>query len=99
MTSGDGKRRRLLSQEERVLWTAVTKSIAPLRDAVAPGIDDAADKGMPARARKHPVKTATTAPSLPEKKSPPPLVPLGRRMKQRVARGKDEIDGRLDLHG
>ena len=29
----------------------------------------------------------------------PPLVPLGRRMKQRVARGKDEIDGRLDLHG
>ena len=34
-----------------------------------------------------------------EKKPPPPLVPLGRRMKQRVARGKDEIDGRLDLHG
>jgi DNA-nicking Smr family endonuclease len=99
MTSGDGKRRRLLSQEERVLWTAVTKSIAPLREAAAPGIDDAADKGMPARALKRAVKAVATAPSLPEKKSPPPLVPLGRRMKQRVARGKDEIDGRLDLHG
>ena len=29
----------------------------------------------------------------------PPLAPLGRRMKQRVARGKEAIDGRLDLHG
>jgi DNA-nicking Smr family endonuclease len=27
------------------------------------------------------------------------LAPLGRRMKQRVARGKEAIDGRLDLHG
>ena len=30
--SRDGNRRRVLSQEERVLWTTVTKSIAPLRD-------------------------------------------------------------------
>ena len=35
-------------------------------------------------------------------KSPPlapPLTPLGRRLKQRVARGKEAIDARLDLHG
>ena len=40
-------------------------------------------------------------PSLPvaEKKPPPPLAALGRRAKQRVARGKEPIDGRLDLHG
>jgi DNA-nicking Smr family endonuclease len=99
MTSGDGKRRRLLSQEERVLWTAVTKSIAPLREVSAPDTDDAAEKGIPARPVRHLKKAGSTTRSLPEEKSPPPLVPLGRRMKQRVARGKDEIDGRLDLHG
>ena len=33
MKPGDGKRRRVLSAEERVLWTAITKSIAPLRDS------------------------------------------------------------------
>ena len=31
--------------------------------------------------------------------SPQPLAPLGRRMKQRVARGREAIDARLDLHG
>ena len=35
MSSGDGKRRRVLSAEERVLWTTVTKSIAPLRESSA----------------------------------------------------------------
>jgi DNA-nicking Smr family endonuclease len=29
----------------------------------------------------------------------PPLAPLGRRLKQRVARGREPIEGRLDLHG
>jgi DNA-nicking Smr family endonuclease len=100
MTSGGGRRRRVLSRDERVLWTTVTKSIAPLRDLPAndPG-DDAAEPVTPARPIKTTTKPGPTVPSLPGKKSPPPLAPLGRRMKQRVARGKDEIDGRLDLHG
>ena len=36
--------------------------------------------------------------NVPEKKTPP-LAPLGRRLKQRVARGREPIDARLDLHG
>jgi len=99
MNSGDGKRRRLLSQEERVLWTTVTKSIAPLRDSPAADMNDAAEPAMTARPVKGAAKSGPTPRPSPEKKSPPPLAPLGRRMKQRVARGKDEIDGRLDLHG
>jgi DNA-nicking Smr family endonuclease len=103
MTSGGGRRRRVLSRDERVLWTTVTKSIAPLRDLPADDTgDDAAEPATPAWPIKTTTKPRPTAPSLPEKKSPPPLAPLaplGRRMKQRVARGKDEIDGRLDLHG
>jgi DNA-nicking Smr family endonuclease len=100
MGSGDGRRRRVLSQEERVLWTTVTKSIAPMRELPASDMnDDMAESAAPARPVKHTAKPRPIAPSLAEKKSPPPLAPLGRRMKQRVARGKDEIDGRLDLHG
>jgi DNA-nicking Smr family endonuclease len=103
MTSGDGKRRRVLSQEERVLWTTITKSIAPLREFPESDLNDAAEAVTPARPVKRAAKPAPIAPALPEKKSPPPLAPqltkLGRRMKQRVARGKEEIEGRLDLHG
>jgi len=99
MISGDGKRRRVLSQEERVLWTTVTKSIAPLRELPAADMNDAAEPATSTRSAKRAAKPGPIAPALPEKKSPPPLAPLGRRMKQRVARGKDEIDGRLDLHG
>jgi DNA-nicking Smr family endonuclease len=99
MNSGGGKRRRVLSQEERVLWTTVTKSIAPLRELPASDLNVAIEQPVPARLAKRAAKPVPVAPTLPEKKPPPPLAPLGRRMKQRVARGKDEIDGRLDLHG
>ena len=30
----DGDRRRVLTEDERVLWTTVTKSIAPLRETL-----------------------------------------------------------------
>ena len=40
-----------------------------------------------------------TVPPRPKSKTPPAPAPLGRRAKQRVARGRDPIDGRLDLHG
>jgi DNA-nicking Smr family endonuclease len=98
MSSGDGKRRRVLSPEERVLWTTVTKSIAPLRD-IAPDENDEAHAPVPARRSRPAEKSAPIAPPIPEKRQLPPLTSLGRRTKQRVARGKEPIDGRLDLHG
>jgi DNA-nicking Smr family endonuclease len=95
MGSGDGKRRRTLSAEERVLWTTITKSIAPLRDA--PATDETAGLVAPVR---HPAPVAKAAPAqTPSKNAPPPPALLGRRMRARVARGKEAIDGRLDLHG
>ena len=33
MSARDRNRRRLLSPEERVLWSTITRSIAPLREA------------------------------------------------------------------
>ena len=105
MSSRDGDRRRVLSYEERVLWTAVTKAIAPLRATarVAPDAD-----GEPATAIAKPARPAAgpkraSPPLAPQKPAPPPLAPplapLGRRMKRGVARGKQAIDARLDLHG
>jgi DNA-nicking Smr family endonuclease len=98
MSSGDGKRRRVLSPEERVLWAAVSKTIAPLRELPTANEDGEAITAASAWPAAPGAKSARIAPASPEKK-PPPLAPLGRRMKQRVARGKETIDGRLDLHG
>jgi DNA-nicking Smr family endonuclease len=104
--SRDGKRRRGLSYEDRVLWTHVTKAIKPLRARAVAEPDDDAGAIEPQVSPKHlskpaaPAKAAAhhAAPSLP-RSAAPPLAPLGRRMKQRVARGKEQIDARLDLHG
>jgi DNA-nicking Smr family endonuclease len=101
VSSRDGSRRRVLSYEERVLWTTVTKAIEPLRATVrvAPDAD-----GEPAMEIAKPAHSAVapkraSPPLVPQKPSPPQLAPLGQRMKQRVARGKQAIDARLDLHG
>jgi DNA-nicking Smr family endonuclease len=106
-----GKRRRGLTYEDRVLWTTVAKSIKPLR-AEAKNIADAGDAAELEAAKpaaKHPPKfvkptpahkTAATPAAKPAPKPvAPPMEPLTRRMKSRVARGKQAIDARLDLHG
>lgn len=105
--SRDG-RRRVLSYEERVLWTTVTKSMTPLRDAVEVGATVAVpeSEGLSLRQPPRPLAKAvklakppapyTPPPQMP---SPPGLTPLSRRMKRSVARGKEAIDARLDLHG
>src|SRR5262245_22724791 len=100
MTSGDGKRRRVLSPEERVIWAAITKTVAPLKESPAAIEDAGSETASPARSALA-EKSAGAAPTSAGKppKLAPHLAPLGRRMKQRVARGKEAIDGRLDLHG
>jgi DNA-nicking Smr family endonuclease len=100
MSSRDGDRRRVLSYEERVLWTTVTKAIAPLRTTawIAPDVDTQATPVAVKPPR--PVGPKKASPPLaPQQPAPPPLTPLSRRMKRGVARGKQAIDARLDLHG
>ena len=93
--------RRRLSNDERVLWKGVTRSIAPLRKSSAPDLDVAEPATAPSppkpRARSAPTIAAPVAP--PKRAAPPPLAPLTRRTKKRIARGNHAIDGRLDLHG
>jgi len=89
-------KRRGLSPDERVLWSAVTRSIAPMRAGAAAPEEDAVEAVRPAAPKP---ATAPLARPLAQRPMPPPLSPLGRRMRSRVARGKEDIDGRLDLHG
>lgn len=94
-------RRRVLSREERVLWRTVTQSIAPLREkpAIAPDIEETAEIIPPPTKPRRATKSAPVPTKAPPAPALPPLAPLGRRLRQRVARGRDAIDARFDLHG
>src|SRR5579872_2823618 len=105
-------RRRSLSDEERALWAGFARSIKPLvkrRRAAEPAAADKPDTAeKPAAAKPPAARQGAVEPKRQEKPqekrqdkkpSAPPLMPLGRRLKQRVARGRDPIEARLDLHG
>jgi DNA-nicking Smr family endonuclease len=101
--SSDRPRRRL-SEEERTLWGRFTRAVVPLRRKPRP-ID--AIEVVPIVAKPTPVRSARAhAKVAPVKPAPKPapsitpgLEPLGRKQKQRLARGTIEIDARIDLHG
>jgi len=95
----DGKGRRDLSDDERVLWSTVAKSITPLPGAAPPPAAETAEKADEQRPKPVSRTRPIVVPAPPPKPAAPPLAPLGRRKRSRVARGKDAIDGRLDLHG
>ena len=93
--------RRRLSNDERVLWKGVTRSIAPLRKVSQVEADDdlpaAPARATKPRSKAAPMLAAVVTPPKPAK--PPPLASLTRKTKHRIARGAHAIDGRLDLHG
>jgi DNA-nicking Smr family endonuclease len=97
MRPGEGKpSRRGLSAQEHKLWSDVTRSVAPLRRPPLP--PDAEPPIAPGKPKPKP-------PRAPARSAPPaarPTVPLeafDRRLKQRLARGTEAIDVRVDLHG
>jgi DNA-nicking Smr family endonuclease len=90
--------KRVLSYHERVLWRTITKSISPLPGRVVEEDETRTAADQPASSAKSspsPSKPATP----PQRPKAPPLQPLDRRMRQRVARGREPIDARFDLHG
>jgi len=98
-------RRRSLTEEERALWRGVARSIAPMR-RLRPPAETAGEKDLaPPEVKPTAAALRAAAPGkpalskLPLPPAPPPLAPLGRRLKQRVARGREPIEARLDLHG
>jgi DNA-nicking Smr family endonuclease len=87
--------RRRLSDDERTLWKGVVRAITPLRrPQTASESDDGVPVAPPAKAARQELQRPS-----PQSNKPPPLAPFDRRLRQRVARGREAIDARLDLHG
>src|SRR5262245_17173339 len=95
MTADDKPRRRLSDED---LWRSVTRTIVPLKrtrgDREPVGTRLVENKSVPST---RPRAAATHLAPVP--KASPPLMPIDRRLKQRLARGHIEIEARLDLHG
>src|SRR5262249_10956551 len=84
---------RRLSQNERELWTSVTRAVAPLRTGPPTHPDELCEPPAPPH--------APPAPASPKPREKPvaPLARLDRRLRQRLVRGRADVDGRIDLHG
>ena len=100
MSAGDEPRtRRRLSGEERALWKTVTRSVKRLKPpAQLEPTEDAAPSEPPAALKPKRVAVADPPAKVAPSKTPAPA-PLGRRLRQKIARGNEAIEGRLDLHG
>jgi len=101
------RRKRALSEEERVLWESVAKQTKPLRkrsraakpQAASPDSETAVAAKPAAAPKAHPTTKVLRAPGPDVPPAAPPLAPLGRRERSQLSRGRKEIDARLDLHG
>ena len=89
-------RRRSLSEEEHALWNGVTRSLTPLRRSRR---SDRSPAGDHEGGKPPPAVPSQVVPQGTPAKEAPPLAPLGRIFKRRVARGREPIEARLDLHG
>ena len=89
-----GRRKRILTSDELALWAQVTRHVAPMpRGKARPKPPEAAEPpGEPA-------VIPTPAPAAQPAPGPPPLVPLERRLRQRLSRGRHRVDAVIDLHG
>jgi DNA-nicking Smr family endonuclease len=96
MSADEGKPRRL-RDEERKLWGHFTRSVAPLRRPPASADPPPAAASSKAKSAAHPRPPARAA--VPAARAAAGLEPFDRRLKQRLARGTESIDARIDLHG
>ena len=104
------RRQRALSPLERELWDSVARQIKPLRKpqrkVAKPQPPPPTPSPPEPKLRRTPLAgVERTAPLPPppvaprEPRSAPPLMPIGRRERSHLSRGRKSIDGRIDLHG
>lgn len=95
MSVDDGKSRRL-TDEDRKLWGHFTRSVAPLRRQ---GVPAAAPAAAASKAKSSTHARPPARPPAPATRTAAGLEPFDRRLKQRLARGTEPLDDRIDLHG
>lgn len=88
---------RTLAEDERALWRVATRSVAPLRRAPRLQAEEPG-ASLPPESPQRPSRPAAAA-NAKQQTTPPPLAPFDRRLKQRLSRGLEAIDARIDLHG
>jgi DNA-nicking Smr family endonuclease len=92
--------RRTLREDEHELWVGITRSIKPLRrQPTKPKLSKTLPAAEPVQKPPTPPKIAIAKPNFPPARPAPPLAPVNRRTKQKLARGTEAIDARIDLHG
>ena len=93
-----GRRRGTLSEEDRRAWQAVARAVKPLPRGRSDEVRPLAETSSPAKTPKI-APALVPRPRLAPAASTPPLASLDRREKQRLARGREPIEARIDLHG
>jgi DNA-nicking Smr family endonuclease len=90
-------KRNPLSAEDHAIWSEVARSVAPLPGRVLPEVTTAPPsihvEASTLTAQPAGVAAPLGSPSL------PPLARLEKRTLRALARGRAEIEGRIDLHG
>jgi DNA-nicking Smr family endonuclease len=94
------RRPRRLSADEHTLWKTATHAVKPLKPIAQDDGASAAAPPAPEASREQ----SKEMPAVPvaragKKAGPPPLAPLERRLRQRLAKDDALIERRLDLHG
>lgn len=92
------KSARTLAEDERALWRLVTRTVAPLRRAARLEPEEPRESLSP-EPLPRPTKPASAIDAKQRQTTKPPLAPFDRRLRQRLSRGSEAIEGRIDLHG
>jgi DNA-nicking Smr family endonuclease len=101
MTRDGSRRGKRLTGEDIELWEGVTRSVKPMR--ARKRIRETEEAPPEVKAAKKPAGRTGSSAAAPVKstsaKAPPAIAPIEKRLKQKIARGSQSIDARLDLHG
>ena len=91
-------RSKVLSDLDAALWRQVARTVTPLsgRMPVEPEPEPPAPSVPPPEPSPAPLRAATPR-NLPP--APPPLVPLDRRLRTQLRRGRQGVEAAIDLHG
>jgi DNA-nicking Smr family endonuclease len=91
-------RRRRLTADEEHLWSAVARTVKPLRQGRKP-LPTTRHKAAGSEAPRPAKKAAAVSPSVAAPRSATPPISIDRREKRQLARGRTAIDAHIDLHG
>src|SRR5262249_44641165 len=93
------RRSRTLTADEHALWSHVTRAVAPLRRKRPVPKPEPAPEELESPPRAAPPAPLSRTPASRTLPRPPGLAPIDRRLKQKLARGREAIDRSIDLHG